>query len=94
MELLSGGRSNLTYLLTDGYRRWVLRGPPLGHVLATAHDMERECRMLRALYPTDVPVPKPLVAANDDVIGASFYVMEFTDGAVLRKRSQLEGFTA
>ena len=49
VELLSGGRSNLTYALTDGRGRWVLRRPPLGHVLATAHDMEREHRVLAAL---------------------------------------------
>ncbi|MEV5649525.1 phosphotransferase family protein [Nocardia sp. NPDC052254] len=94
VELLSGGRSNLTYLLSDGHRRWVLRRPPLGHVLATAHDMNREFRVLRALHPTAVPVPKPVVIAGAEVIGAPFYLMEFTDGAVLRKRSQLEAFTA
>ena len=54
-SLLSGGRSNLTYALTDGERRWVLRRPPLGHVLATAHDMRREYRVMRALASTPVP---------------------------------------
>ncbi|GAA3528639.1 phosphotransferase family protein [Amycolatopsis ultiminotia] len=90
--LLSGGRSNLTYLLTDGRRRWVLRRPPLGHVLATAHDMDREYRVLAALHPTDVPVPRPLVSAGPDVLGAPFYVMEFADGLVLREPAQLAEF--
>ena len=90
VDLLSGGRSNLTYLLTDGRDRWVLRRPPLGHVLATAHDMDREYRVLGALHPTDVPVPRPHISAGPEVIGAPFYVMDFTDGAVLRERRQLE----
>ncbi|MBK1787623.1 phosphotransferase family protein [Prauserella cavernicola] len=92
--LLSGGRSNLTYLLTDGHERWVLRRPPLGHVLATAHDMGREFRVLGALHPTDVPVPRPIVSAGPDVLGAPFYVMEFADGDVLRERAQLEAAAA
>jgi aminoglycoside phosphotransferase (APT) family kinase protein len=48
-DLIAGGRSNLTYVVTDGTREWVLRRPPLGHVLATAHDMAREHRVLTAL---------------------------------------------
>jgi len=92
IDLLSGGRSNLTYVLTDGHRRWVLRRPPLGHVLATAHDMSREYRVLDALQATDVPVPKPQVSAGPEVIGAPFYVMDFADGVVLRERGQLEAF--
>lgn len=89
-QLLAGGRSNLTYLITDGETRWVLRRPPLGHVLETAHDMSREHRLLAALSPTDVPVPAPLLLAGPDVIGVPFYVMEFADGQVLRDRAQLE----
>jgi aminoglycoside phosphotransferase (APT) family kinase protein len=89
-QLVAGGRSNLTYLLADGRNRWVLRRPPLGHVLETAHDMGREHRLLAALSPTDVPVPRPLLLAGADVIGAPFYVMEFADGEVLRDRPQLE----
>jgi aminoglycoside phosphotransferase (APT) family kinase protein len=54
--------------------------------------MDREYRVLGALYPTDVPVPRPLVSAGPGVIGAPFYVMDFTDGAVLRERHQLEVF--
>ena len=93
-QLVAGGRSNLTYLLTDGQQRWVLRRPPLGHVLETAHDMAREHRLLAALAPTDVPVPRPLLLAGPEVIGAPFYVMEFADGHVLRERSQLERLDA
>lgn len=92
--LVAGGRSNLTYLLTDGRERWILRRPPLGHVLETAHDMGREHRLLAALFPTDVPVPRPLLLAGPDVIGAPFYVMEFADGDVLRDRSRLERLDA
>nr|WP_154675110.1 phosphotransferase family protein [Parafrankia elaeagni] len=90
VELLSGGRSNLTYLLRDGHDRWVLRRPPLGHVLATAHDMDREYRMLEALQHTDVPVPRPRLRAGPEIIGAPFYVMDFSDGVVLRERRQLD----
>ena len=93
-ELLSGGRSNLTYLISDGHERWVLRRPPLGHVLASAHDMAREHRVLAALSPTDVPVPRPLHLADESVIGAPFYVMEQAVGAILREASQLEELDA
>ena len=92
-HLLAGGRSNLTYLLLDDGQRWVLRRPPLGHVLETAHDMGREHRVLTALSVTDVPVPRPLLLAGPEVIGAPFYVMEFADGQVLRDRAQLEALT-
>jgi aminoglycoside phosphotransferase (APT) family kinase protein len=89
-SLLSGGRSNLTYTLTDGPRRWVLRRPPLGHVLATAHDMGREYRVMRALAPTPVPVPRMVLEHPDpDVIGAPFYVMELVEGTVYRNADDL-----
>ncbi|HEX4778951.1 MAG TPA: phosphotransferase family protein [Acidimicrobiia bacterium] len=84
-ELIAGGRSNLTYAIGDGEREWVLRRPPLGHVLPTAHDMAREHRVLRALDETDVPVPHPYVLCEDtEIIGAPFYVMEKVDGVILR----------
>ncbi|WP_290055925.1 phosphotransferase family protein [Amycolatopsis solani] len=89
VELLAGGRSNLTYLLSDGTSRWVLRRPPLGHVLATAHDMHREFRLLRALHPSAVPVPEPILSGGTDV---PFYVMGFVEGSVVRERHQLESF--
>src|SRR6478735_10140021 len=85
-DLIAGGHSNLTFRVTDaqGTRR-VLRRPPLGHVLATAHDMEREHRIIAALGPTDVPVAPALGFCDDaDVNGAPFYVMGFVDGYILR----------
>ena len=91
-SLISGGRSNLTYLLTDGDRRWVLRRPPLGVVLETAHDMDRVHRMIRALHPTGVPVPAPVHLGDEEgtqILGAPFFVMGFADGAVLREPDQL-----
>jgi aminoglycoside phosphotransferase (APT) family kinase protein len=85
IELLTGGRSNLTYLLRLGDRRVVLRRPPLGHVLPTAHDMRREHTVLSALSGSDVPVPAPLaLCADEDVIGAPFYLMDHVEGRVLR----------
>jgi aminoglycoside phosphotransferase (APT) family kinase protein len=84
-QLIHGGRSNLTYLLTDGDTRVVLRRPPLGHVLATAHDMTREHRVLTALVATSVPVPTPLALCEDaDVTGAPFYLMSYVEGRVIR----------
>lgn len=80
-ELFEGGRSNLTYRVTDGTGSWVLRRPPLGHVLATAHDMAREYRVLAALGPTAVPVPEVLLLVEDDgVLGAPWYLMEHVAG--------------
>ncbi|RSN43222.1 acyl-CoA dehydrogenase [Streptomyces sp. WAC 04229] len=89
-RLIEGGRSNLTYAVTDGTARWVVRRPPLGHVLATAHDMKREHRVISALHPTNVPVPRPLLLCEDeDVVGAPFYVMEFVEGTPYRTADQL-----
>jgi aminoglycoside phosphotransferase (APT) family kinase protein len=84
--LIAGGRSNLTYAVTDDVGgRWVLRRPPLGHVLATAHDMGREHRIIAALADTDVPVPPAIgLSADDSVNGAPFYVMGFVDGPIVR----------
>ncbi|MYT22931.1 phosphotransferase [Streptomyces sp. SID7760] len=89
-RLIEGGRSNLTYEITDGTGRWVVRRPPLGHVLATAHDMKREHRVIRALHGTAVPVPEPVLLCEDDsVLGAPFYVMEYVDGVPYRSAGQL-----
>ncbi|WP_393085300.1 phosphotransferase family protein [Streptomyces sp. LN704] len=89
-RLIEGGRSNLTYAVTDGTTRWVVRRPPLGHVLATAHDMKREHRVISALHPTAVPVPRPVLLCEDvEVLGAPFYVMEFVDGTPYRTADQL-----
>jgi aminoglycoside phosphotransferase (APT) family kinase protein len=85
VTLIAGGRSNLTYRLDLDGGQVVLRRPPLGHVLPTAHDMNREYRVLSALSGTAVPVAEPLANCLDaDVIGAPFYIMRFVDGLVLR----------
>ena len=90
ISLLSGGRSNLTYRVDWGPHRWVLRRPPLGHVLRTAHDMRREARVIAALAPTAVPVPGIVTVCEDEsVLGAAFYVMEAVEGLVLRTEDDL-----
>ncbi len=90
-QLLAGGRSNLTYRLDFGQAALVLRRPPLGHVLPTAHDMAREYRVLTALSGTQIPVPAPVAfCADTDIIGAPFYLMEYVDGLVLRSREDGE----
>ena len=85
-DLIAGGHSNLTYRVSGaGDGAWVLRRPPLGHVLATAHDMGREHSIISALGPTDVPVPVTRGLCTDDAVnGAPFYVMDFVDGTVVR----------
>ncbi|ANB05526.1 acyl-CoA dehydrogenase [Streptomyces ambofaciens] len=89
-RLIEGGRSNLTYAVSDGTARWVVRRPPLGHVLATAHDMKREHRVISALHPTNVPVPRTVLLCEDEeVLGAPFYVMEFVEGTPYRTADQL-----
>ncbi|AZS70984.1 acyl-CoA dehydrogenase [Streptomyces lydicus] len=89
-QLIEGGRSNLTYRVTDGAASWVVRRPPLGHVLATAHDMQREHRVISALHETPVPVPETLLlCADESVIGAPFYVMELVEGTPYRTAGQL-----
>jgi aminoglycoside phosphotransferase (APT) family kinase protein len=91
-ELIAGGRSNLTYRVDDAAgHAWVLRRPPLGHVLPTAHDVGREHRIISALAPTDVPVPGVVGLCDDEAVnGAPFYVMDFVDGAILRGREVAE----
>src|SRR5690348_9111764 len=83
--LVSGGRSNLTYRVTDAAgTTYALRRPPTGGVLSTAHDVSREWRFISALAPTAVPVPPPVVyCADTAVTGAEFYVMGFVEGLVL-----------
>ncbi|KAA1418107.1 phosphotransferase family protein [Mumia zhuanghuii] len=89
--VIPGGRSNLTYDVTDGTTHVIVRRPPLGHVLATAHDMSREHTVMAALWPTDVPVPKVHALCNDDeVIGAPFYVMSKAEGRAIRRAGELE----
>src|ERR1044072_5980182 len=88
--MFAGGRSNLTCAVTDGKQRWVLRRPPLGHVLPTAHDMVREHRVLEALSKAGFPAPRPVLLCTDtSVIGAPFYLMEHVDGRIYRDLSDL-----
>ena len=83
-EVIAGGKSNLTYRITDGTNTWALRRPPLAHVLPTAHDMAREYTVISALVPTAVPVPETVALCTDTaVLGANFYLMSFVDGVVL-----------
>jgi aminoglycoside phosphotransferase (APT) family kinase protein len=85
VRLLSGGKSNLTYLVSAGDRELVLRRPPLGHVLPTAHDMQREFEVISALAPTAVPVPGALHLCTDpDILGVTFYAMERCHGHIVR----------
>ncbi|HET9692244.1 MAG TPA: phosphotransferase family protein [Acidimicrobiales bacterium] len=88
--LVAGGRSNLTYRVDDAAgRAVVLRRPPTGHVLATAHDMGREHRVIAAVGPAGVPVPEALGLCTDDAVnGAPFYVMSFVDGHILRNEAE------
>jgi aminoglycoside phosphotransferase (APT) family kinase protein len=84
-RLIAGGHSNLTFGVDDAAgRRLVLRRPPLGHVLESAHDMGREHRIIAALAGSSVPVAPALGLCQDtSVNGAPFYIMEFVDGSVI-----------
>lgn len=93
-ELVNGGRSNLTYRITDEVSRWILRRPPLGPVMPGTHDMSREFRVLDALKPTVVPVPEVVLLCREtSVLGAPFYLMEEVDGTVLRTTEQIEAMS-
>ncbi|MDQ6849564.1 MAG: phosphotransferase family protein [Actinomycetota bacterium] len=90
--VIAGGKSNLTYRVTDGTQEWALRRPPLSHVLPTAHDMVREYRVISALAPTAVPVAEAVALCEDDgVLGAQFYLMSFVDGVVLDHPNDIAG---
>jgi len=94
-DLIAGGHSNLTFGVSDtADHHWVLRRPPLGQVLATAHDMGREHRIISALAPTDVPVAPAVGLCTDDAVnGAPFYVMDFVDGAIIRDQPAAQSLT-
>ncbi|MFF0458602.1 phosphotransferase family protein [Nocardia africana] len=89
------GQSNLTYLVHDEEgRRWVLRRPPLGHLLASAHNVAREGRIMSALADTDVPAPRIFGIAEDPAISeVPLVLMEFVDGIVLDSREIVESLT-
>jgi aminoglycoside phosphotransferase (APT) family kinase protein len=83
--LISGGKSNLTYRVASDAGEVILRRPPLGHILPTAHDMEREYRVMTALAPTAVPLPRTFHLADaENPLGAPFYVMERVIGHICR----------
>jgi aminoglycoside phosphotransferase (APT) family kinase protein len=89
-ELIAGGRSNMTFGVTDAAgRKVVLRRPPMSHVLASAHDMGREHRIISALADTPVPVPATLGYCDDESVNERpFYVMDFVDGLILRNKDE------
>ncbi|HMQ02604.1 MAG TPA: phosphotransferase family protein [Pyrinomonadaceae bacterium] len=86
-----GGSSNLTYLITLGDEEFVLRRPPFGNTVKTAHDMRREFDVLSKLSAVYGPAPKPLLFCEDDsVIGSEFYVMERRRGLIIRGTAPAE----
>lgn len=91
-DRIPGGNSNITVRVTDAAgRRYVLRRPPISDVLSTAHDMGREHRIITGLAGSRVPVPSALAICEDpEVTGATFYVMDFIDGAVLSSSEDVE----
>ena len=85
-KLIAGGRSNMSFTVTDAIgRRFVLRRPPLGKLLPSAHDVAREHRLMSALADTAVPVPRMVGLCQDPAVNErDFYVMHFLDGLVVR----------
>ncbi len=83
VKQFKGGQSNPTYLLQTPARAYVLRRKPPGKLLPSAHAVDREYRVIRALYAQNFPVAEPLAfCADDSVAGTAFYVMSFADGRV------------
>ena len=92
---LAGGRSNLTYRLSDGAADWVLRLPPRAGRTPSAHDVARELTVTRALEPTAVPVPRSVGLCTDEtVLGAPFTVVGFVPGRTVRGAADLAGWDA
>jgi aminoglycoside phosphotransferase (APT) family kinase protein len=93
-DLISGGKSNLTYGVADSAgHRWALRRPPMGKALGNAHDMSREVKVIAALQGSAVPVPKLEGFSEDDSVnGAPFYVMDFLPGPILRSGKEAAAF--
>ncbi|MGI5467139.1 phosphotransferase family protein [Streptomyces sp. CA-132043] len=92
-ELVQGGRSNLTYRLTDGQGSWILRRPPLGGLTPSAHDMAREYRVVSALADSGVPVARAVALGDAQVMGTPFALVEYVDGVVIRTEEQLESWS-
>ena len=81
-----GGHSNLTYLLSSGGEQWVLRRPPFGSTVKSAHDMSREFRILSALQDVYPYGPRPIHFCDDhELIGCDFYLMTYIEGLVIRR---------
>ena len=95
-ELFTGGRSNVTYRLTDAHgRSVVLRRPPLGNVMPTAHDMAREYRVLTGLGNAGFPSPKALALCEDEAVnGTPFMIMEFVDGRIIATADEASSISA
>jgi aminoglycoside phosphotransferase (APT) family kinase protein len=90
-EFISGGRSNMTFLVCDDVSKWVLRRPPLHGLTPSAHDMAREYRVVAALQDTPVPVARAVTLLNDDsVLGAPFQMVEYVAGRVVRHTDELD----
>ncbi|MCW2649782.1 MAG: putative acyl-CoA dehydrogenase FadE36 [Mycobacterium sp.] len=89
-ELIAGGRSNLTFLVSDDASRWVLRRPPLHGLTPSAHDVAREYRVVAALGDTAVPVARAVTLCEDEsVLGAPFAMVEYVPGRVVRAADEL-----
>jgi aminoglycoside phosphotransferase (APT) family kinase protein len=89
-ELIAGGRSNLTFLVSDDASKWVLRRPPLHGLTPSAHDMAREYRVVAALDDTEVPVARAVTMRDDDtVLGAPFAMVSYVPGRVVRSSTDL-----
>src|ERR1700722_20083780 len=91
-ELIAGGRSNLTYRVSDAAgKTFALRRPPTSHVLPTAHDMGREHTVISALYPLGIPVAEPLgLCVDEEANERPFFVMQFVGGARQGDRGRAE----
>src|SRR5690606_7302257 len=93
-ELISGGKSNLTFMLSSPAGQMVLRRPPTGDLLPSAHDMLREARVQAALADTPVPTARIVLADAGDLIGIQCYVMERVPGHIIRDRMPEEYATS
>ncbi|MFT4044534.1 MAG: phosphotransferase family protein [Gordonia sp. (in: high G+C Gram-positive bacteria)] len=94
IDLISGGKSNLTFVVTDGVHQWVARRPPTGGLTPSAHDMVREWSVTTALRGTAVPVATPVAFDTDGaVLGAPCTIVEFVDGTVIRTDADLAALT-
>lgn len=91
VELIAGGRSNLTFKVSDDISEWVVRRPPLGGLTPSAHDVGREFVVTRGLYGTGVPIARPIAFdADGAVCGAPLTVTEFVTGRVYRHKDDLD----